>query len=52
MSEGLIDQALDRDLLATEIDHIIEDGHYETQAILTTRVVEAHAPTQKLGIRK
>lgn len=43
ISEDLMDRVFDYDPLVLEIDRLADDGHYETQERLATRIVEACA---------
>ncbi len=52
-----MEQVFDYDPLVIEIDRLAEDGHYETQERLLTRIVEACArypeiESLEIGLRK
>lgn len=44
IAEDLMDLGFDYDPLVLQIDRLAEDGHYETQERLVTRIIEACAP--------
>jgi dihydroneopterin aldolase len=57
ISEDTMENVFDYDPLVVEIDRLAEDGHYETQERLMTRIIEACAKYHQIkamdiGLRK
>ena len=57
ISEDIMENVFDYDPLIVEIDHLVGDGHYETQERLMTRIIEAcskypQIKAMDIGLRK